>query len=52
MNPIFLRVHVNHAKTLWFNLDTGLETTILDSGQAEQLGLKLENRTPIKHPCC
>ena len=31
MNLVFLRLRVNESKTLWFNLDTGLETTILDS---------------------
>src|SRR5713226_10404712 len=41
MNLIFLRVRVNDSKTLWFNLDTGLETTIFDSKQAEALGVKL-----------
>ncbi len=50
MNLIFLRVRVNDRKTLWFNLDTGLQTTILDSREAEELGLKLEDRTRVDVP--
>lgn len=50
MNLIFLQVRVNDSKTLWFNLDTGLETTVFDSKQAEALGLKLEDKTPVKVP--
>jgi hypothetical protein len=50
MNLIFLQVRVNGSKTLWFNLDTGLQTTILDSRQAEDLSLKLEDKTQVKVP--
>jgi hypothetical protein len=50
MNLIFLQVRVNDSKTLWFNLDTGLQTTIFDSKQAEELGLKLENKSNVKVP--
>ena len=50
MNLIFLQVRVNDSKTLWFNLDTGLQTTIFDSKQAEELGLKLEDKTQVKVP--
>ena len=50
MNLIFLQVRVNDTKTLWFNLDTGLQTTIFDSKQAEELGLKLEDKTEVKLP--
>ena len=35
MNLIFFQVRANDSKTLWFNLDTGLQTSILDSSQAE-----------------
>jgi hypothetical protein len=50
MNLIFLQVRVNDSKTLWFNLDTGLQTTIFDSKQAEVLGLKLEDKSNVKVP--
>ena len=50
MNLIFLQVRVNDSKTLWFNLDTGLQTTVFDSKQAEELGLKLEEKTEVKLP--
>ena len=50
MNLVFLQVRVNDSKTLWFNLDTGLQTTIFDSSQAEGLGLKLEDRTSVNVP--
>ena len=50
MNLIFLQVRVNSSRTLWFNLDTGLETTILDSSQAEALGLKLEDKSNVSVP--
>lgn len=50
MNLIFLQVRVNDSKTLWFNLDTGLQTTIFDSKQAEALGLKLEDKSNVNVP--
>lgn len=50
MNLIFLQVRVNGSTTLWFNLDTGLQTTIFDSKQAEALGLKLEDKSSIDVP--
>src|SRR5712692_2597629 len=50
MNLIFLQVRANDSKTLWFNLDTGLETSILDSSQAEALGLKLEGKSNVSVP--
>ncbi len=50
MNLIFLQVRINDSKTLWFNLDTGLQTTIFDSKQAEELGLKLEDKSNVKVP--
>lgn len=50
LNLIFLQVRVNDSKTLWFNLDTGLQTTIFDSKQAELLGLKLENKSNVNVP--
>jgi hypothetical protein len=50
MNLIFLQVRVNDTKTLWFNVDTGLQTTIFDSGQAAALGLKLEDQTRVDVP--
>lgn len=50
MNLIFLQVRVNNSKTLWFNLDTGLQTTIFDSKQAEELGLKLEDKSSVNVP--
>ena len=50
MNLIFLQVRANDSKTLWFNLDTGLQTSILDSGQAEALGLKLEDKSNVSVP--
>ena len=50
MNLIFSQVRVNGSKTLWFNLDTGLQTSILDSSQAEALGLKLEDKSNVSVP--
>jgi len=50
MNLIFSQVRVNGSKTLWFNLDTGLQTSILDSSQAESLGLKLEDKSNVSVP--
>jgi hypothetical protein len=50
MNLIFLQVRVNRSKTFWFNLDTGLETTVFDAKQAEELGLKLEDKTLVSVP--
>ena len=50
LNLIFVQVRVNDSKTLWFNLDTGLQTTILDSAQAEALGLILEDKSNVSVP--
>src|SRR5207245_3604593 len=47
MNLIFFQVRANDSKTLWFNLDTGLQTSILDSSQAEALVLKLEDKSNV-----
>ncbi len=49
-NLIFLQVRVNESKTLSFALDTGLESNIFDSKQAEELGLTLEHRTDVDVP--
>ena len=50
MNLVFVSVRVNGVKTLSFNLDTGLQTTILDSDQARELGLTLHDKTEVKVP--
>jgi hypothetical protein len=50
MNLIFLQVRVHHSKMLWFDLDTGLETSILDSEQAKALGLELFDKTDVPVP--
>src|SRR5689334_7987070 len=50
MNLIFLQVHVNDSKVLWFDLDSGLETSILDSLQAEALGLTLVEKSQVPVP--
>ncbi len=50
MNLIFLQVYVNNSKTLWFNVDTGLETSIFDSEQAERVGLKLVDKSTVTMP--
>src|SRR6266540_2193511 len=50
MNLIFVEVYVNDSKKLWFSLDTGLETSILDSGQAEAAGLKLVDKSNVTVP--
>ena len=50
MNLIFLQVRVNDSKELWFNLDTGLETSILDSEQAKALGLTLVDKSNVTVP--
>src|ERR1700759_4425446 len=41
-NEIFLRVRVNGSEPLWFGLDTGAGSTVLNTTAAEALGLKLE----------
>jgi predicted aspartyl protease len=50
MNLVFVDVRVNGGRTLSFNLDTGLQTTILDSDQARQLGLALHDKTEVEVP--
>jgi PDZ domain-containing protein/aspartyl protease len=50
MNLVFLQVYVNNSKRLSFNVDTGLETSILDSGQAEAMGLKLVDKSNVNVP--
>jgi len=50
MNLIFVEVYVNDSKKLSFSLDTGLETSILDSGQAEAAGLKLVDKSNVTVP--
>jgi hypothetical protein len=50
MNLIFVHVRVNHSTMLWFNLDTGLETSTLDSGQTKGLGLELHEKESIPVP--
>ena len=41
-NEIFLRVRVNGSEPLWFGLDTGAGSTVMNTTAAEALGLKLE----------
>jgi len=50
MNLIFLQVHVNDSQVLWFDLDSGLETSILDSLQADALGLTLVEKREVPVP--
>ena len=50
MNLIFLDVGVNGAGPLSFNLDSGLETSVLDSAQAQGLGLELRERQQVPVP--
>src|SRR5215207_5193157 len=41
-NEIFLRLRVNGSEPLWFALDTGAGSTVVNTMAAEALGLKLE----------
>ena len=40
-SSVFLPVRVNGSKPLWFILDSGANTCLIDVGQARQLGIKL-----------
>lgn len=42
---IFLRVRVNGSEPLWFGLDSGAESTLIRTEQAQALKLKLEGET-------
>ena len=50
LNLIFLQVRVNNSKMFWFNVDTGLETSIFDSEQAKALGLELVEKSHVPVP--
>ncbi len=50
LDLIFVAVKVNNGPPLWFNFDTGEETTLIDTAVADQLGLKIENPQPTALP--
>src|SRR5215216_5922548 len=41
-NEIFLQLRVNGSEPLWFGLDTGAGSTVVNTTTAEALGLKME----------
>jgi predicted aspartyl protease len=43
-NEIFLQARVNGSEPLWFGLDTGAGSTVINTLTAEALGLKMEGR--------
>jgi hypothetical protein len=50
LNLVFIKVRVNGSQPLSFNLDSGLQTSILDSARARELGLELKESTTVDVP--
>lgn len=47
---IFLQVRVNNSQPLWFNLDTGADSSFLSEKWVKNLGLKLDDKQQVAEP--